>query len=104
METVHFTNAIVPASRPMMRELRILKREINKIWLHIAAKWLPYVLNKYADSLSRRLPRKDLHVIKWLRRSLMASSAVTEDTFRFLPVGEAPYFVRYNTMKEFRII
>jgi hypothetical protein len=40
MAAVHVTNAMVSASRPMMRELRLLKRELDRLGLHLDARWL----------------------------------------------------------------
>ncbi len=100
MATVHVTNAMVSASRPMMRELRLLKRELDRLGLHIASAWLPSVLNKYADGLSRLFPRGDLQVRQWLRQSLKDGIAAPADAFPYRPLGETPYFQRRQTMQE----
>lgn len=59
---VHITNSFVSASRPMMRELRKLKLELDHMGLKIKAEWIPSGANKFADGILRRFPRGDLQI------------------------------------------
>jgi hypothetical protein len=65
---VHVTNAFVASSRPMMRELRRLKKELDELGLQFFSEWIPSVANKFADALSRRFSPGDLAVRQTLRR------------------------------------
>jgi hypothetical protein len=100
MEAVHVTNAMVSARKPMMRELRLLKRELDRLGLHLDAKWLSSALNKYADALSRRFPRGDLQIRRSLRRSVMAGMQAPTDVFPYRPLGEHPVFLRRQSFQE----
>ncbi len=75
----------------MMRELRLLKRELDRLGLHIGARWLPSVLNKYADGLSRRFPRGDLQVRNWLRQSLQDGAAAPMTAFPYALLAKLQY-------------
>jgi hypothetical protein len=48
------TKSFAAASRPMMRHLRKLKIVLDYPGLQLSSEWLPSILNKYADALSRR--------------------------------------------------
>jgi hypothetical protein len=63
------TSSFVAASRPMMRELRQLKRVLDYFG---TSEWLPSILNKYADALSRGFQAGDLAIRRTLRHSVMA--------------------------------
>lgn len=47
----------------MICELRFLELVLNEMGMTIRAEWLPSVINKYADSLSRRLPHGDPQIL-----------------------------------------
>jgi hypothetical protein len=57
---VQLTNAFVASSRPMMRELRRLKVVLDDLGLQIFSDWIPSVVNKFADGLSRRFSTGDV--------------------------------------------
>jgi Reverse transcriptase (RNA-dependent DNA polymerase) len=97
---VHITNAMVSASRPMMRELRRLKRLLDSMGVYIDSQWLPSVANRFADSLSRRFPRNDLRVRRQLRRSVMDGMRAPVDAFPYRPLGEHPVFMRRQVFAE----
>ena len=96
--TVHVINAMVSASRPMMRELQLLKRELDRSNVHIDARWLPSVLKKYADALSRRFPRGDLRIRRSLRRSVANGMRAPATEFPYRPLGENLIFLRRQSM------
>jgi Reverse transcriptase (RNA-dependent DNA polymerase) len=48
---VHIVNAMVTASRPVMRELRLLKRLLDSMGIIVDSQRLPAVANLFADSL-----------------------------------------------------
>jgi hypothetical protein len=48
---VHVTNAFVAPSRPMMRELRRLKKVLDELGLQLSSERIPSVANKFADAL-----------------------------------------------------
>ena len=96
--TVLVINAMVSASRPMMRELRLLKRELDRLKVHIDARWLPSVLNKYADALSRRFPRGGLRIRRSLRRSVADGMRAPATEFPYRPLGENPVLLRRQSM------
>ena len=91
---------MVSASRPMMRALRLLKRELDHLGVTIAAKLLPSVLNKYADALSRRFPRGDLRVRRCVRQSVLDGIQAPSDSFPYRPQGEHPVFLKQQTLTE----
>jgi Reverse transcriptase (RNA-dependent DNA polymerase) len=97
---VHITNAMVSASRPMMRELRLLKRLLDSMGVTIDSQWLPSVANRFADSLSRRFPRDDLRVRRQLRRSVADGMRAPIDAFPYRPLGEHPVFMRKQAYSE----
>ena len=96
--TVHVINAMVSASRLMMRELRLLRRERDRLKVHIDARWLPSVPNKYADALSRRFTRGDLRIRRSLRRSVADGMRAPATEFPYQPLGENPVFLRRQSM------
>lgn len=100
LPVVHVTNALVSASRPMMRELRRLKNVLDNRGLHIRTEWIPSVANKFADALSRRFPSGDLQVLRRLRRSIADGMQVPLDAFPLRPLGEHPAFLRRQTIQE----
>lgn len=53
LSVVHIVNAMVSASPAMMKELRLLKRELDTLGVAISLTWLPSALNHLADLLSR---------------------------------------------------
>lgn len=97
---VHITNALVSASRPMMRELRRLKSVLDRHGFHIRSEWIPSVANKFADGLSRRFFRGDLQIKRQLRRSVVAGMKAPRDAFPYRPVGEHPAFARRQAYAE----
>jgi hypothetical protein len=75
-------------------------RELDRLGLHLDAKWLPSALNKYADALSRRFPRGDRQIRRSLRRSVMAGMQAPADVFPYRPLGEHPVFLRRQSFQE----
>jgi hypothetical protein len=51
---VHVKNAFVASSRPMIRELRCLKKVLDEVGLQFSSEWIPSVAKKFADALPRR--------------------------------------------------
>jgi hypothetical protein len=96
----HVTNAMVTASRPMMRELRKLKLVLDSMGVTLSTEWLPSVANKFADAVSRRFPRDDLRVRRQLRRSVMDGMLAPKDAFPYRPQGEHPVFARKQAFLE----
>lgn len=97
---VHIANALVSASRSMMRELRRLKAVLDHHGIQIRADWIPSVANKFADGLSRRFPTGDLQIRRQLRRSVQAGMRVPLHVFPYRPVGEHPVFLRRQAFAE----
>ncbi len=98
MANVFITKDLVRYSRPMMREFRLLKRELHRLGVHISSLWLPSALNKYADALSRMFPRGELLVRRSLRRCVMDGMQVTTDIFPYRPLGEHRFFFRMEEL------
>lgn len=90
---VHIMNSFVSSSPDMMAELRRLKVLLDKMGVRVRAEWLPSALNRYADALSRRLPRQDLQILPQLPRSVAAGVRSPRDVFPYRPIGE-PSFLR----------
>jgi hypothetical protein len=65
------TNAFVVSSRPMMIELRRLKKELDELRLQLSSEWIPSVANKFADALSRHFSPGDIAVRQTMRRSVV---------------------------------
>lgn len=97
---VHITNSLVSASRPMMRELRRLKRVLDEGGIQIRTEWIPSVANQFADALSRRFPHDDLQIRQQLRHSVQGSMNVPLDVFPYRPLGEHPVFQRRQAYTE----
>jgi hypothetical protein len=57
---VHVTNAFVAFRKPMMRELRRLKKVLDELRFQLSSGWISSVANKFADALSRRFSPRDL--------------------------------------------
>jgi hypothetical protein len=87
---VHVTNAIVASSKPMMREIRRLKKMLDELGLQLSSEWIPSVANKFADALSRRFSPGDLAVRQTLRRSVVDGMMVPLDSFPLRPLSEHP--------------
>jgi hypothetical protein len=68
---VHVTNAFVASRKPMMRELRRMKKVLDELGHQLSSEWKPSVANKFADALSRRFSHGDLAVRQTLRRSVV---------------------------------
>jgi hypothetical protein len=97
---VHVTNAMVTASRPMMRELRKLTIVLDSMGVTLSTEWLPTVTNKFVDALSRRFPRDDLRVRCQRRRSVMDGLLAPKDAFPYRPLGEHPVFAQKQAFLE----
>jgi hypothetical protein len=91
---VHVTNTFVASSKPMTRELRRLKKVLDKLWLQLLSEWIPSVANKFADALPRSFSPRDLAVRQTLRRSVMDGMMAPLDSFPLRPLGEHPVFLR----------
>jgi hypothetical protein len=97
---VHVTNAFVASSRPMMRELRRLKKVLDELGLQLSSEWIPSVADKFADALSRRFIPGDLAVRQTLRRSVVDGIMAPFDSFPLRPLGEHPVFLRRQSHNE----
>jgi hypothetical protein len=87
---VYVTNAFVASSRPMMRELRRLKKVLDKLELQLSSEWIPSIANKFADALSRRFSPGDLVVRQTLRRSVVDGMMAPLDSFPLPATRRAP--------------
>jgi hypothetical protein len=94
------TRSFVAASCQMTRELRSLKRVLDYLGRQISSEWLPSILNKYADALSRRFKAGDLTIRRTLRFSVMAGMQAPADSFPWRPLGEHPVFMRRQCYQE----
>jgi hypothetical protein len=97
---VHVKNAFVASSRPMMRELRRLKKVLDELGLQLSSEWIPFVANKFADAQSRRLLPGDIAVRQTLRRSVVDGMMAPLDSFPLRPLGEHPVFLRRQCHNE----
>ena len=97
---VHITNALVSASRPMMRELRKLKLCLDRLGLQIQSEWIPSFANRFANGLSRRFPRGDLQIRRQLRHSVVAVMKAPIEVFKQRPLGDPPVFGRRQAFDE----
>jgi hypothetical protein len=101
---VHVTNAFVASSKPMMRELRRLKKVLDELGLQIFSEWIPSVANKFADALSRRSSPEHRAVRQWLQRSVMDGMMAPLDSFFLRPLGEHPVFLRRQCLNDWHLI
>jgi hypothetical protein len=97
---VHVVNAMVSASRPMMRELRKLKNVLDHLGVHVSSEWLPSVANRYADALSRRFSRDDLQIRRRVRRTVVAGMEAPLEAFPYRPLGEHPVYRKMQAWRE----
>jgi hypothetical protein len=91
---VHVTNSFVASSRPMLREIRLLKAVLDRLGLQLSSEWIPSVANKFADGLSRRFSPGDLAVKETMRQSVSDGKLAPRDVFPLRPLGEHPVFLR----------
>jgi hypothetical protein len=91
---VEATSAFVPSSRPMMRELRRLKRALDRWGLQMSSEWIPSLANKFADGLSRRFSPGDLAVKETLRQSFADEMLAPRDVSPLPPLREQLVFLR----------
>jgi hypothetical protein len=91
---VDVTNALVASSKPMVRELRRLKKMLDELWLQLFSDWITSVAKKKSDALSRRFSPGDLAVRQTLRRSGVDGMMAPLDSFPLRPLGEHPVFLR----------
>lgn len=97
---VHVLNAFISASAALMTELRRLKVVLDELGIVVSAQWLPSVMNRFADALSRRLSRRDVQILPRLRRSIAAGIRAPRDAFPYRPLGEHPYVNRKLLLEE----
>jgi hypothetical protein len=84
----------------MMRELRRLKVVLDDLGLQISSDWIPSVVNKFADGLSRRSSPGDLALRETLRQSVADGMMAPHDVFPLRPLGEHPVFLRRHCHAE----
>lgn len=77
-----------------MIELRRSKRVLDQLEIRMKASWLPSVMNRYADGLSRRSLRRDAQILPRLRRSVANGLRAPRDAFPYRPLGEHPSIKR----------
>lgn len=97
---VHIINSMVTASAELMRELRKLKCILDRLGIFIRAEWIPSSVNRYADSLSRRLRPGDITMKQQLLRSIRDGIQAPEGTLRERPLGEHPVFNRHQCLHD----
>jgi hypothetical protein len=98
---VAVTNAFVPASREMMRELRRLKKVLDSSGIRLATEWIPSAANKFADALSRRFPIGDVRIRETLKRSFADGLQVPLSHFPYrTTLGEHPVYARQRAYEE----
>jgi hypothetical protein len=97
---VHVTNAFVASSRPMMREIRRLKKVLDDLGLQLSSEWIPSVATTFVDSLSLRFSPRDLAVRQTLRRSVVDRMMAPLDSFPLRPLEEHPIFLRRQCHNE----
>jgi hypothetical protein len=85
---VHVTKAFVASSKPMMREICLLKEVLDELGLQLLSEWIPSVAKKIAGALSRRFLPGDLAVGQTPRRSVEDGMMVPLDSFPLRPLGE----------------
>jgi hypothetical protein len=90
---VHVTNAFVASSKPMMRELRRLKKVPDELGIQLSSEWIPSVANKFADASSRRFSPGELAMRQTIRRSVVDGMMASLDSFPLRPLGEHPIFL-----------
>jgi hypothetical protein len=96
----HVTNAFVVSSKPMMRELRRLKKVLDELGLQLLSELIPSVANKFADALSRRFSPGDLAVRQTLRRSVVDGMMAPFNKFSLRLLEEHPVFLRRQCHNE----
>jgi hypothetical protein len=94
------TRSFVAASRPIMGELRQLKRVLDYLGLQLSSEWLPSILNKYADAISQRFKAVDEAIRRTLRHSVVTVMHGPPDSFTWRPLGEHPVFLRRQCYQE----
>jgi hypothetical protein len=94
------TKSFAAASRPNMRELRQFKRVLDYLGLQLSSEWLPSILNKYAEALSRRFKAGDLSIRRTFWHLVMAGMQAPADSFPLRPLGEHPGFLRRKCYQE----
>lgn len=97
---VRITNSFVSASRYMMHELGRLKVLSDRLGVLIRSDWLLSAMNRYTDSLSRRLPRGDLRIRRSVRQSILDGMREGKYIFRHWPLGESPAAARKQAWLE----
>lgn len=96
---VHIANSFVTASREMMKEIRRLKIVLDRIGLRARTEWIPSTVKRYADALSRRLPRGELRIRRSVRSSILDGIQGVKDALLYRPLGEAPVVDRKMVLK-----
>jgi hypothetical protein len=97
---VHVTNAFVASSRPIMRELRRLKKVLDTLELQLLSDWIPSVANKLDGALSRRFSPGDLTVRQTLWRAILDEMMAPLDWFPLKLLGEHPILLRRQCHNE----
>jgi hypothetical protein len=97
---VHVTNAFVASSRPMMKELRRLKKVLDQLGFQFLSEWIPSVGNKFAYALSCRSSPGDVAVRQTLLRFVVDGMMAPLDSFLLRPLGEHPVFLRRQCHNE----
>lgn len=97
------TRSFCSASRPMMRELRLLKRVLDRRKLRIRPEWLPSAANRFADLLLRKFPSGDAAIRKELVHSVVAGLELPPGVLKYpRSLGENPVYARRHAYAELR--
>lgn len=76
-----------------MAELRKLKAMFDHLGIQIRAEWLPSVVKKIADGLSRRYPTDDITIRRKLLHSIVDGIKQPHNDFKNHSFGEYPVFL-----------
>lgn len=83
-----------------MSELQKLKSVFDPLVITIEAKWLPYMLNRYADASSRGFLCGDLRILRTLRRSVVDGMPASLDVLPCHPLSEHLAYQRERAVEE----
>ena len=92
--------SFVSVSSQLMNELRKLRTVLHALGIHVKAEWLPSVVNRYTDALSRRFDKDDVTIRQRLLRSVANGMRAPDSAFANRPLGEHPIFRRRQCLQE----
>lgn len=99
----HALRSFSSASTGMMRELRKLKRVLDRRGLQIRSEWLPSAANRFADRLSRIFSVGDIGTRKELVQSVVDGLELPREVLPYAgTLGEHPVYARRHSLDELR--